>query len=555
MKDFKNIGFFILTLIFAFALMFAFVELPASIDSLLQSRFGFPGFDQGSDDFNSYKSELFISTLYLRWIGYASIFIIIFFIAFGFLTKRSGWAWAGAFVLFIPVFGQFALSMFFLAGLGMLRVIWLPFMDISFAILQLGNVVLLPYWILMRAAGLLNWNAHIFISYCFMLSGAFLFVWGVLVWLQNRFGEKGFASGNIYKLSRHPQYAGWIIWSYGIMLFSLNLNTMKKSWGLSSSLPWLLASMVIVGICFIEEIKMKEKYGDEYEKYRKRTSFLVPVPKLIKSFINIPAKLFLKEEFPSTKMQAAGVTSLYTAILILLSLFWVDFGTTDIHRNLVNKNNPELQVDSLITEIRNSSRRSLSSHFNGLKSLGAESIDALTFLLYDSNAVIREFSADALGELRANNTDTHLIRLLDDDNFRVRNSAAISLGKMKSGKAINHFLKKLNESPGPGMRYAIYSALGEIGTEEAWNILISFSGDTVWFSKNSLINALCRIDAKRASNILTISLSDKDMRVRRNSIYLILKYKIKNLKKEVRNLLGDEDFETRFYAKIILEQL
>jgi len=141
MKDFKNVTLFLLALIFSFALMFAFVELPGLIDSLLQEKVGFPGFDQGISDFDAYKSKLFIDTLYLRWIGYASLFLIIGFIVIGFVTKKTVWAWAGAFALFLPVFGQFALSMFFLAGLGILRAGWLPFMEISFNVLQLGNII------------------------------------------------------------------------------------------------------------------------------------------------------------------------------------------------------------------------------------------------------------------------------------------------------------------------------------------------------------------------------------------------------------------------------
>ena len=35
-------------------------------------------------------------------------------------------------VLFLPVFGHFALTMFFLGGLGFLRLLWMPFLDVSF---------------------------------------------------------------------------------------------------------------------------------------------------------------------------------------------------------------------------------------------------------------------------------------------------------------------------------------------------------------------------------------------------------------------------------------
>ncbi len=552
MRDLKNISLFILALIFSFALMFAFVELPGLVDSLLQEKVGFPGFDQGISEFDAYKSELFINTLYLRWIGYASLLLIFGFIVIGFTTKKSGWAWAGAFALFLPVFGQFALSMFFLAGLGILRVGWLPFMDVSFNVLQLGNIIYLPYEFLMWFAGLFNWNAHLFISYFFMSAGAFLFVWGVLVWFQTRFEGKGVASSAVYKFSRHPQYTGWLIWSYGLMLFSTNINIMKKTWSVSSSLPWLLAAMVILGICLLEEIKMKEENGAEYENYRKSTPFLIPLPKWFNAIIKAPVKLLIRKESPSTKSEAAGITSFFAVILILLSLFWVDFGTTEQHRELIIAQNSQQQIDSLINEIRITPRRYIHKHFNGLKNLGSVSIAPLIDLLSDPNPVIREFSVDALGDMKADTAVPQIIQLLNDDNVRVRNSAIYSLGKMKSEKALEPLIDKLNEAPGPGMRNFIYSAFGGIGSEKAFDALMKGVNDSVWFVKNSAINSLCEINIERATNIVKNSLSDENPSVRRNSVYLIIRYKIKGLEQAVAALQNDEDFETRFYSRIII---
>jgi len=552
MKDFKNVTLFLLALIFSFALMFAFVELPGLIDSLLQEKVGFPGFDQGISDFDAYKSKLFIDTLYLRWIGYASLFLIIGFIVIGFVTKKTVWAWAGAFALFLPVFGQFALSMFFLAGLGILRAGWLPFMEISFNVLQLGNIIYLPYDFLMWLAGLFTWNAHLFISYFFMSAGALLFIWGVLVWLQTRFGRKGVASSAVYKFSRHPQYAGWLIWSYGLMLFSSNINIMKKTWTVSPSLPWLLAAMVIIGICLVEEIKMKEDNGEEYENYRKRTPFLIPLPKWFNAIITAPVKLLFRKTSPSTKLEAAGITSFYTVILILLSLFRIDFGTTEQQQKLITSSNPQHQIDSLIKEIRITPRRYINNHFNGLKGLGNVSIPALINLLSDPNPVIREFSAETLGDMKADTAIEYIIKLLNDDNVRVRNSAIYSLGKMKSEKALEPLIQKLNESPGPGMRNFIYNALGGIGSEKAIDILIKGASDTVWLVKNSAINSLCEINIEKATETIKKTLTDENPQVRRNSVYLILKHKIKSLKQAVSNLQYDEDFETRFYSKIIV---
>ena len=551
----KNIILFLLAAIFSIALMFTFIELPGIFDSLLQQKVGFPGFDQGSDAFNAYKSELYIDALYLRWIGYGSLLLISAFIVIGFVTKKSGWAYAGAFALFLPVFGQFAFSMFFLAGLGILRVVWLPFMDISFNALQLGNVIYLPYDFLMWLAGLFNWNAHNFLSYFFMSAGAFLFVWGVLVWLQTRFGGKGVALNTIYKLSRHPQYLGWILWSYGIVLFSFNINNMKMSWSVSSSFAWLLSTMVIIGICLVEEIKMEEKNGEEYEIYRTRTPFLFPVPKWLKTIIKVPVLLLIRKENPSTKSEAAAVTSLYTVILILLSLFWVDFGSGKQPQILVLSTNPQHQIDSLITEIRNTPRRYIHTHFNSLKNIGDVSVKPLIDLLYDPDPVIREFSANTLGDLNADAATVHLIKLMNDNNFRVRNSAIYALGKMKSEEALEPLIKVLNKPTGPGQRNFIYNALGGIGSDKAIDVLIKGTEDSVWFVKNSAINALCEINIEKASPFVEQSLKYNDTRVRRNSVYLILKHKIKSLKDTVKSLLDDEDYETRFYSKIIMKQL
>ena len=93
---YKDLLLLLLAIVFSVALMFAFVELPCAIDKVLQENIGFPGFDQGGDEFNTYKAELYISALHLRWIGYVSLSLIFFLIILGFITRKSGWAWAGA---------------------------------------------------------------------------------------------------------------------------------------------------------------------------------------------------------------------------------------------------------------------------------------------------------------------------------------------------------------------------------------------------------------------------------------------------------------------------
>ncbi|MGW8315051.1 MAG: hypothetical protein ACWGNV_05580, partial [Bacteroidales bacterium] len=244
----SNAALLLLSIIFSIALIFAFIELPRLLDTALQNRIGFPQFDHGLGELNALKTEMYIQALHLRWIGYGSLLLILVLMVAGFATRKTGWALAGAMGLFIPVFGQFALSMFFLAGLGFLRVGWLPFLEItSLNVLDLGRVIYVPYWILHWFLGLFHWNAHQFLSYLFMAIGAFLFTWGVLVWFQSRYRELQVASSWLYTFSRHPQYLGWIIWSYGFILFSPFDQSMKVTWTVPISLPWLLMTMTIIG--------------------------------------------------------------------------------------------------------------------------------------------------------------------------------------------------------------------------------------------------------------------------------------------------------------------
>jgi len=322
----RNLILLLVSVIFSVALIFAFIELPRIFDCFLQNNVGFPGFDHGSSDVEAYKTELYIRALHLRLLGYLSLSIVLLFTVLGFVTRKSGWAWAGALVLFLPVFGQFALSMFFLSGLGMLRVGWLPLMDISFDLLNLGQIAFFPYRILIWFFNLFEWYARDFLSWFFMVTGALVFVWGVMTWLQTRFSKVGVATGWLYRISRHPQYLGWIIWSYGYVIFASTINQMKKSWGVSSSLPWLLMTMIIIGICMLEEIKMKEQYGHSYEEYRSRTPFMFPLPEWLVWIIKAPMRRIIRKERPEKSKEVAWVILIYTLIFMALSLFWVDFG-------------------------------------------------------------------------------------------------------------------------------------------------------------------------------------------------------------------------------------
>ncbi len=338
----------LLAIVIAIALTWAFVALPYWISGILYGSYqdtAAQGLSHGPQD---EESQPFIRTFHLRTIGYVSLIGVIGLIVVGLLAEKRGLAVAGGIAFFLPVLGHFALSMFFLAGLGLLRTLWIPLLDASysatgdasFGLFGLGDIILLPYII---AVYLLSWvgiDARFALGYIVMGLGLFVFVLGMLAWFTTHLEKKGTADFWIYRFSRHPQYLGWIVWSYGLVLYWIHENEsnhFKISWGIPDSAPWLIATMVIIGVAMLEEIRMRREQGTEYGVYRERTPFLLPLPGFVSKIIATPMRLVLRKDWPESGRDVAIVIVLYTVILFLVSYVYemfdhllVPFGRLDL---------------------------------------------------------------------------------------------------------------------------------------------------------------------------------------------------------------------------------
>jgi protein-S-isoprenylcysteine O-methyltransferase Ste14 len=313
------------SLVLAVALAFASVELPRLASSWLIDSFDFPGFDSGRE---VEAAEAWVSAHGLRVIGYACLIGVLAAIIVGLVGDRRGLATAGAVALLLPVFGHFAASMFFLAGLGMLRVIVLPILDRSYALMALGDVAFVPYMVVVHPIAVLGVDARDAVIWGSMIAGMALFTLGVLTWFLRRAGGGGVAQEWVYRFSRHPQYAGWILWSWGLMLYvsvHSELYHFKIAYGVPSSLPWLLSTMVIIGVALSEELHMERRLGDGYRSYAQRTPFLIPIPRVAERILSAPARLMLGKPRPETGAEVVGVVALYAALLMMLSLPFVFF--------------------------------------------------------------------------------------------------------------------------------------------------------------------------------------------------------------------------------------
>jgi protein-S-isoprenylcysteine O-methyltransferase Ste14 len=175
---------------------------------------------------------------------------------------------------------------------------------------------------------LIGINITTIFPYIVMGAGILIFILGTQAWMVARFSKNEVATFWIYRFTRHPQYLGWIIWSYGLLIYLIRNSSLvhfKLTYEMPSSLPWLITSLVIICVALLEETKMKQKFPEEYENYKKQAPFLFSIPRFISNILTFPIKLLLRKEHPESGKDVAIVFFIYLAIMILLSLLFNSF--------------------------------------------------------------------------------------------------------------------------------------------------------------------------------------------------------------------------------------
>ncbi len=297
----------IFSIILTVSLYYLTLEIPHILDRILHNYY--PDLFYMAEE-----REAFLNSI--RPIGYIAFASIIILVILGFIIGRSYLSVAGSLAIYLPIFGYFAFAMFFLAGIGILRVLWLPIIEASPDILKLGHIVIAPF-ILVR---MLN-NYHMYpiiaiIAYTFMLLGLLIFSLGVATWLYGRFNNYELIDFWIYRYIRHPQYLGFIIWSYGILILTYIMPYVRGAFHIPPTLPWLISTVLIIDIALYEEIKMKNTLGDRYKEYITNTSFMIPIPKKLKKY-TIPVNSYKDIITITLLLLIPSITSSYIIITLL----------------------------------------------------------------------------------------------------------------------------------------------------------------------------------------------------------------------------------------------
>jgi protein-S-isoprenylcysteine O-methyltransferase Ste14 len=319
-----------LSIVFTLALTFATLELPRIVNSILGAYF--PDVPTEMARGVQQPQIAMVETLmnYARPAGYVLLGIVIVLVIVGFATKRKSLSFLGTFAFFLPVFGYFAASMFILAGIGILRLMWLPFWDVSPAILNLGDIVYLPYaivlYLLTAVLGAkVASSLSDFLAYLAIAIGLLVFCLGTFTWLYAKLEGKKTFDFWAYRYSRHPQYFGFILWSYGVDLvarFSYNPFWVRQP---GPSFLWLVSALLIICLALNEEVVMVKRTGKSYRSYQRRTPFMLPLPNVLARLSTTPIRAILKKKLPETGTEICYTFVIYSGILVFLSAVLIAF--------------------------------------------------------------------------------------------------------------------------------------------------------------------------------------------------------------------------------------
>ncbi|MGW8316368.1 MAG: HEAT repeat domain-containing protein, partial [Bacteroidales bacterium] len=378
---------------------------------------------------------------------------------------------------------------------------------------------------------------------------AFLFTWGVLVWFRSRVQYLQVASGWIYKISRHPQYLGWILWSYGFILFSPFTQSMKITWNIPSSLPWLLMTMTIIGICMLEEIRMVRLAGAGYERYRAKAPFLMPIPSWLNKIVGWPARQITGGGYPVRRIQVLWIVLLYSVIFMALSLFWVD--VRPLRKENVRDAEQTEQLSTIVAGLDQAGddRRAVYAQMEKIPLYGEAGTEVLMTLSGHPNPDVREFSIQFLGEQQCTAAENIFLRALSDSVRRVRSSAIIASSILTSERAIDSLVGLRVHPAVPNNLFHIYGTLGAMGDARAIPYLARGLKEEAWFNQRAALNAIMEIDPAAGVAYAISELKDTDVNVRRNAVMQCILSRNPQVVDPLSELFEDPDFEVRFYAR------
>jgi protein-S-isoprenylcysteine O-methyltransferase Ste14 len=433
--------------------------------------------------------------------------------------------------------------------------VWLPLLDISYELQHWGRVIDAPDDLLRWLLGLLGIHSMWPTTILFIGAGILIFLLGVYGWLSARAQGRSVADAWVYRLSRHPQYLGWILWTYGLYLLLQRMHYPRRSWGIGASLPWLISTMVIVAVALVEELQMRRRHGEEYETYRRSAPFLFPVPRVVARILSAPFRFLFGKERPDRRGEIVTVVGLYAVLLVGISAFAYGDGLRTTITRLSPPAARAAGMHDLVTDMRQTPEyRRRYRLMMQLVAFGDPAVDPILELLEGDDTGLRVLAAEALARLPAERAVPALCAAVSDPDENVRFRSAVALGAVGSARAVPSLLPLLDDSV-PHVRLVALNQLAALGSavvlERAPQYL---EGEEVW-TRIGGIDAVGTLGDGRGVPLLVPRLRDPADAVRREAVVALLRIGSARARPALERALTDDDWEVRVYAAEALKRL
>ena len=190
-----------------------------------------------------------------------------------------------------------------------------------YRLFYVGQVFLVPYWLAITAyasEGGRIWanieQVRDVYGSIFILIGLLVLFLGVAAWLNTKYQGRRLVDSGIYRLTRHPQYLGYILWSYGMLILS-TYNQAPWRQPVEITLNWFVSSLILVGLALVEEINLRLNDGLNYVEYAKRASFMFPLPMSVRRVVSTPFRIMWGSDYPENlRMVFATLALIFLAV-------------------------------------------------------------------------------------------------------------------------------------------------------------------------------------------------------------------------------------------------
>jgi hypothetical protein len=140
-----------------------------------------------------------------------------------------------------------------------------------------------------------------------------------MTWLYGSFTNKEILDFWIYRYIRHPQYLGLLIINW-YHVFQCTLFAHLWFPITPPSTFFLITGLFIIGIAIHEENQLINSQMNEFLNYRNRTSFMIPLPHILKAYLIKLNDKIIKKEWPETDREILVLLAFYGFLLILVSV-------------------------------------------------------------------------------------------------------------------------------------------------------------------------------------------------------------------------------------------